>query len=405
MVIKSHKKWTVVVVVLMAVVLVAAACGDEATPTSAPATATPAPPGVTPPPATPTSVAPTATPSPTSPPVSEKPFEGESLIVTAYAGPFYDAFTKVIIPVFEEDTGATVELIPTYGEEMTTILSAPADKPPFDVVGVWNPSVIQGVAEGVLLPLRVENIPNFKDVTDFHRQFGVIDGVVYGAPFEFGFFGIAYDKEALGFTPTSWDDLWRPEAQGKIGLDSVFWWKVLGTPAMAMDLAPDLDELYTDEGLSAVLERLGELDVAFWYDSGAAATAAMDRGDIAIALELIEIVAPLVLQDPDKYGFVVPGGKSGGYVDYMAVVRGTEKRDLAEVWLNYILDPELQALWAEEVPYYLSNSKVEYGPFAQQFLPETQEERLSMGIMYDWDYLLEHWTEIEERLKKEVITQ
>ena len=70
--------------------------------------------------------------------------------------------------------------------------------------------------------------------------------------------------------------------------------------------------------------------------------------------------------------------------------------------MNYLLDPELQAAWAEEIPYYMSNSKVKYGPNARKFLPSTAEERAKFGIMLDYKWIGEHFDEVDERLRKEV---
>ena len=70
---------------------------------------------------------------------AQKPFEGEKLIATAYAGPYWEAIKAIIVAKFEEDTGATVELVPSAGDELALIGAAPEDAPPFDVIAAWSP--------------------------------------------------------------------------------------------------------------------------------------------------------------------------------------------------------------------------------------------------------------------------
>ncbi len=396
MLVKSSKKWIAVIVVLMSVLLIAVACGDDdaaATPTSAPDTPTPSQPVEQP--------SPTAEATPTP-----RPFEGQSIIWSAYSGPFYDTIAKTVIPSFEEKTGATIDLVPGAGDELINILAAPADNPPYDGIFGYGPDHLRGIEEDVLLPLRRENIPNLNDITDFHASdFGEGRDINYGAPFEFGYGAMVYNKELLGFTPTGWDAFWEPEAQGKIGLSTTYWFFPISAAALALDLEPGLDEIYSPEGFDAVIAKLQELEVAFWWQAGAESASAFERNDIAIDVAATELGHPLVVQNPDKYGFLLPEEGTMGFIDYMMIPKGTRNRDLAEAFINHALDPEVQTAFAEEVAYFMSNKNTRYGPIASQFLPPTAGEMEERAILLKWGYLLDHWTEYEDRLKRDVFTQ
>ena len=169
-------------------------------------------------------------------------------------------------------------------------------------------------------------------------------------------------------------------------------------------MEPGASELYSEAGRDEVIKKIQEWDAALWFNNSAEAAAALERGDIAISVEGIETAAPLVQSDPDNYGIVLPEDVAG-FIDYYVVVRGTKKRDMAEAFLNYLIDPDLQSKWAEEVPYWMSNTKVEYGPKALSFLPNTQEERAAMAYMVDWGIIMEHHDAMDERLRKEVYTR
>ena len=227
----------------------------------------------------------------------------------------------------------------------------------------------------------------------------------YGVPFMYGYVGMAYREDILGFQPTSILDLWRPEAQGKIALNGYFWTSTIPAVAMAMDVKPDVQELYDPEALAVVIDRLSELDVPLFYESGAEGTSAFERGDVAVGVEAIELIAPLAINNPDKFTVIIPDEGAIGWIDYYIVIRGTENKALAEAFLNVMLDPEAQAQFAEEIPYWMSNSKVEYGPNAIKFLPATEEGRAEMGVPLEWGYILEHWVEIEDEWRRKVMTQ
>ena len=400
--------WVVVLAVVMTVMLVAAACGDDDTPTPIPATPIPATPtpvlsGETPPPAT-------STPTPT-PAVTEKIFEGRKMTAAIYAGVFMETIRDTMGKKFEEETGGKIEFVPVVGDFVALIATSPEDKPPFDMTTCFSNDFLHGLAEEIWLPLRLENIPNVADLTDYHTQTAGLgfDGIdlTYGLPFEVGLSVIGYRKDLVPFTPTAFSDLWRPEVAGQTGWDGFFHNNTLGPVALVVEDQPGLAEYYSDEGLDLLFDKLLELPggVALWWDTPANATAALERGDVSIFINPAEQVSSLVRRDPDKYGMVIPEEGTPVFLDYLCTVRGTQNRDMAEVFINYMLDPELQGAFAEEVPYWMSNSKTVYGPNASVLIPPTNEEREAMVIMPDWVYIVNNWEHIDERLRKEVMSQ
>ncbi len=402
---KSRKKWVVVLAVIMTVLLVAAACGDDDTPTPIPATPTPLSPGVTPPPATSTPV-----PEPTSTPEG-KIFEGRKMKMAAYAGAFLEINRDVMGAKFEEETGGKIEWVPVFGEMLTLVTTSP--EPPFDATVCFSADMIRGTVADAWEPLRYENIPNAADLTDFHTQtsgpgFDGID-LTYGVPFEYGIVALAYRKDLVPFEPISWDDLWRPEVAGQVGMNPVGHFMTAGITALILDDQPGIRE-YDSGGvdsadMDAIIDKLNEMDVALWFDTPAHATAAIERGDIAMFAEAAEQITTLVRQDPDKYAMVIPEEGTPGFMDYLCVVKGTENRDMAEVLFNYMLDPELQAEFAENIPYPMSNKNVVYGPNARQLVPLSEEELQSKMVLMDWIYITDNWDLIDERLRREWMTQ
>ena len=411
---KSHRKYFAGFAILLSLVFLAVACGGSATSTPQPvaATAIPAPVAATaiPEPATGATVPEPVAPAPAEPVVATtKRFEGETMVMAAYAGVFLDTIKSVMGKKFEEDTGGKIDFVPVYGDFVSLIASAPADRPPYDMTTCFGPDVLRGTAEGIFLPLRRENIPNAEDIGEWHLQtsgagFEGIDHT-YALPFEYIIGVIGYNKETVPFEITSYADLWRPEAQGLIGLDTTYYMNATAPAAMILDGQPGMDEIYTNEGMDVVIEKMLELDVALWWDVAAQATAAMERGDISIIIHAAEQISTLVRRNPDKFAMVVAEEGSPGALDYLCTIRGTKHRDMAEAFMNYMLDPVLQSEWAEEVPYWMSNTKTIYGPNAKRIIPDSIEERNAIFLNQDWGRIIETWDEFDERLRKELYTK
>lgn len=334
-----------------------------------------------------------------------RPFEGQTLIATAYSGPYYDAFNQIMVPAFEERTGATIQFIPTNGEELAELSAAPEGNPPYDVVMCPGPDYIRGIEQNLYEELVPADIPNMADLTDFHKQdFGFGLTTKYGIPFDFGVFVLAYNKETLGFTPTGFADLWRPEVQGQIGLDAIYWYQNASAAALLLDDSPGLEEIYEpvdSPGWDQIVQKLQELDVAQYFQTGAEMAAALERGDISLAIASLEIVSAMASANPDKFGMVVPTEAAVGYIDYFCIARGTDNIALSNEWLNTLLDPTLQAQWADFVPYYLSNEKTEYSSFAQPIVDGERER----GELLDYGYIASVFDEVDTRLKQEVYSR
>ena len=259
--------------------------------------------------------------------------------------------------------------------------------------------------------MKTSPTPLTSPISTLRRQAPAFDGIdlTYGVPFDYGIVALAYRKDLVPFEPTSWNDLWRPEVAGKVGMNPDGHFSTAGITALILDDMPGIREYDSggvdSAGMDAIIDKLNEVDVAMWWDTPAHATAAIERGDIAIFADAAEQITTLVRQDPDKYGMVIPEEGTPGFMDYLCVVRGTENRDMAEVLFNYMLDPELQAEFAENIPYPMSNKNVVYGPNARQLVPESEEELQSKMVLMDWAYITENWDLIDERLRKEWMTQ
>jgi len=336
-----------------------------------------------------------------------KEWQGHALKVTVWSGPFIDHFQETIVGPFEEMTGATVLVTGHWGEAPSTIMAAPKDDPPYDILFGSSMEYTIARENGLLIPLRMENIPNAQFIWEpVKRQVPLIDGL--GVPFDYGENVLVFlpeKLEALGTELKTWKDLFRPELKGKISLPRAYWLDNLWTAALIMDDEPGPAEVFTET--DATYAKMRELagQVGFWYEGGADAIAALVQGEVLVASYYAEYVF-----QPDIYDLgiraVVPAEGAPGYLDYSSVVRGTKERDLAELFINYALDADRESAFAALHFTQPVNRKATIPERVAGFYANTDAgwER-QLANMADYWLVVDHYTELNDRYLREILQQ
>jgi spermidine/putrescine transport system substrate-binding protein len=86
-------------------------------------------------------------------------YAGETLRVTVWSGNYADRFEESVKPMFEEESGATLQINRGWEEILAQIQSAPEDNPPYDVTITEGQLYYLGRQDDLFEPLRKENIP------------------------------------------------------------------------------------------------------------------------------------------------------------------------------------------------------------------------------------------------------
>lgn len=86
-----------------------------------------------------------------------------------------------------------------------------------------NDNRFKMIDAGLLLPLKLEDFPNFKQLNPSFRRLShlVQNGVHYGMPFAWGPYGIIYNSDLIDVPPTSLNVLWEPEYKNKISIGGI----------------------------------------------------------------------------------------------------------------------------------------------------------------------------------------
>jgi spermidine/putrescine transport system substrate-binding protein len=260
-----------------------------------------------------------------------------------------DYLPDSVIKGFEEKYGVDVIYDPySSNAEMLTKLKSGAVK--YDIVVPTDYIAARMISQDLLAELNMDNLPNFKNIAEpFHnRDFD--PGNKYTVPYLYGSIGLAFNK-AKTSNVTGWKDLWNPDNAGHVLLSDV------GREAVAIALQKEGLSVNdaSDESLTKAKAALEELDPnVFLYDSEPADDLVGDQVWIAAAYSGAVAKAMKTNKDLD---FILP--EEGGvlWMDNLAIPKISENKYTAEVFINYLLEPEVSKLLTDEIPYSNPNSK------------------------------------------------
>lgn len=233
----------------------------------------------------------------------------------------------------------------------------------FDVALVNDVMIAPYAKRGWIAPLDIEALPNLKHVDPRWRTaYPMAED--YGVPYFWGTLGIAYRKDLVKHTVTSWMDLFRPDEalRGRI----IMVYDVRDTIGMAL-LALGYSVNSTDpEQLAAaadLLERQKPFVRSYSYVS-----LTRDSGIVTgeFAMTMLYNGDALMLQQYNKnIQYVVPKEGTNLWTDYLVVFKKSSHKDLAFKFIDFLNEPKNAARLAEYVHYATPNNS------AKQYLPES----------------------------------
>lgn len=298
---------------------------------------------------------------------------------------------------FEKLTGITVNYI-TYQSNEELYAKLKGGGASYDVI-IPSDYMLQKLAkEGMLNKLDYSNIPNFANISDEYKGLYFDENNEYSAAYSVGMVGLIYNTKMVEQAPTSWAAMWDEAYSGKILMfDNYRDAFAIGEALLGYSLNTE------DEAeLAAVAEKLKEQkpllqsyvmdDVFNKMEKGEAAMAPYYVGDF---LSMKEI--------NDDLDFVFPEEGVNIFVDSMCIPSCALNQEAAELYINFMLDPQVALANALSICYATPNKAVlaldEYKEMAESkyLYPDTMPKTepfydLSLDTL---DTMSGHWDEIK----------
>jgi len=305
-------------------------------------------------------------------------YSGQTLKVTAYGGVYAEMFNKYVKPQFEEETGATLQVIEGASGLLSKIKAAPNDDPPYDVTIAEGFYYFSGRQDDLFEEVRYENVPNMDQVYPYLKNQRTMK---YGTPSTGSPMAIIYRKD-IGWDPLEWTDLVSDRAEN-ISVDGGFFIYPYMAAAIVSDTKPSIDELYDESTYEDVFNVLESMDIVSFQGDGSneVMLQQLRQGTSDIA-QWYYSNSHRNIQEDEELDISLPENNAS-YINMYCPVRGTQNRRLAEEFINFTISEETQNRWAESGSVMV-NRNVEYPDYLQDIYPTSNEEFNNIAFP-NWD--------------------
>jgi spermidine/putrescine-binding protein len=267
----------------------------------------------------------------------------------------------------------------------------------YDVISPSSDVATAIASAGLAAPLDLSKLPTYTQLSPQLTSLPLVrlKNQVFGAPFMWGPDPLLYDTTAFSQPPDSWTVLWDPKYRGKVSV-----WDDLSTVYMAAQILgfdkPDPSQLYnlTDEQLEAVKKKLLELkpNIRKMWSTGGELTNLFQNHEIVLSMGW-----PLMTNQLRKVGFpvgeTIPKENTTGWIDHLMITAGSENKDLAYEFLEYMIQAQTQKKVADVTGYTPAN------PQAAQYMAADQVKSLHLDGVDGYQKRLYFWQDVPRRAK------
>ncbi len=241
------------------------------------------------------------------------------------------------IPDFEKEFGVKV-VYDNYSSNEELLAKLQTGATGYDLIFPSDYMVGIMREEGLIEKLNLENVPNFKNMDEKFRNLPFDPGNAYSIPYLWGTTGIGFNTDKVAEEVESWEILWDEKYKGRISmLDDM---RGLANPALKRlgysINTTDPEKIKEAKGLLIKQKPLVKVYTSETYIEF------LKSGDIWLSQGYSGDVFQ-VMKENKAMRYVIPREGSDIWVDNMCIPKGARNKYTAEVFINYLLRPEVSA--------------------------------------------------------------
>jgi spermidine/putrescine transport system substrate-binding protein len=261
-----------------------------------------------------------------------------------------DYVAKSTIPGFKERTGIQVtQDFYSSNEELLAKLQAGGTG--YDVIVPSDYMVAIMIKSDIIQPLDMSKIPNFKNIGENFKDPPYDPNNEYSVPYQYGTTGILYNKKELGATVSTWDPMWDPEFEGRIGMLN----DARETPGAALyKLGYSVNATDDEQLAEAEAELKEQKPLLRGYFDSTQNRSLVQNGDLLLG-HVFSGDGFLALSENPDLDYVIPKPGATIWTDTMTIPAGAEHPDNAHKFINYILDAKVGAALSNYTYYNTPN--------------------------------------------------
>ena len=222
-----------------------------------------------------------------------------------------------------------------------------------DVFFGTDESMVGGIKNGVLEYADLTALPNYADVQPWAKTIKDPAGQVSLVSNTLISYVLAYNPDKVKTPPKAWADMWDSAFDGKLAFAAPAHSMMPAFVIVASELAGG-SATNVDPGFAKLAKLRPNKLTFFWTDWAPM----LKTGDTVGATEFDYYLETMKSQGyPIDYVFPEEG--AFGAAEGAALVAGTKNREVAQVFLNLLIDPKIQAVFAEKLFQGPTNKRVE----------------------------------------------
>lgn len=269
------------------------------------------------------------------------------LRVSTWGGLYQECY-QATIDSFEKENNVQVEWV--LGTMADWMVKARAGE--LDVVTTNLLNSMNGEKEGLWAELDETKIPNMAHLYDRakYSKYTIFSNI--------GDYVIAYNTKHIKTAPASWDDLWDPAYKNRVVL---FYFTSAGTLSLIVQQAEQrgggIDNI--DPGLNRLAE-LYNSNVIAMVQGDAEVQSLLQMEEAWIGMACNGRVIDLQKKGCDFLKIARPKEGTFAMISTLNVPKTSKQQDLAMKFINHVLSPEVQEVFAERTFYapVVNNAKV-----------------------------------------------
>jgi spermidine/putrescine transport system substrate-binding protein len=267
-----------------------------------------------------------------------------------------------ILRLFEEETGIAVfmDFYATNQEMYARIVHQGAE---FDVLFPSDYMVERLILEERLAPLNWDNIPNMRYLHYYFDYLEFDPRGLYSVPYMWGMFGILYNTTMVQEPVYSWNILWNERYSGDIYMYN----SMRDTMGLALSRLGFSQNTKSLAELHAARDSLIAQRPLVRAYQGDLIRDSMIAGGAALA-PIFSGCAWFTMGENPDLNFVVPVEGTQLFVDAMVIPVTTRHQREAEMFINFMMRPDIALMNAEWVGYSTTNAE------ALEMLPDDWRE-------------------------------
>jgi len=256
-------------------------------------------------------------------------------------------------------------------EDMYAKLSAGAVS--YDVVIPSDYMIARMSSENMLLPLNFDNIPNYANIDPNFKGLYYDPDNLYTVPYAYGIVGVIYNANEVDEADADgWNLMWNEKYSGRI-LSFNNSRDAFGTAMYKLGIdvnstnTADWDRAYEELMVQRPLLYGQVMDEIYnMMESGEAAIGAYYAGDYFTMLDNQADTVDLRFYYPDPTNY---------YIDAMCIPSCCQNKELAEIFINFMLSRDA-AVANAIYTYYASPNSIVFND--EEYLDELGEETISI---------------------------